>query len=108
MHKPTKTQRDLVSRTAGRKYRITKLEGRRTGDWYDCPLKGNQILPRSLVGFTKENSQTYAIWMVYRETNGVNCNCESTAPAGKVDVNADASEIVLTGSYGRLTYQEIK
>lgn len=106
----TKKQNALLSRTAGRRYRIAKLEGRRdpSSDWRERELRGNQLLPRSFVTFGKEEKKNYAVLMVHYTINFAKCDCESWATAETVEHNEDYSEIVLTGPYGRLTYSEIK
>lgn len=106
----TKKQQELLSRTAGRRYRMSKLEGRRApaSDWGPCAIRGNHPLPRSFVTFEKEDKKTYAVMMVHQTIGDTNCDCESRAPAETVEHNEDYSEIVLTATYGRITYTEIK
>lgn len=108
--KLTKKQQELLSRTAGRLYSITKFEGRSSPDhlWRAHPLRGNQILPRQWVTFVREDKKPYAVLMVIQTVNGTKCDCESMAPAAEIAHNENFSEIVLTGPYGRLTYTEIK
>jgi hypothetical protein len=104
-------QQELLSRTAGRRYRIFKLEGRRDplGDWTSSiKLHPNHLLPRSFTTFQKEDGKVYAVLTRHETINGTEYDCASFAPAQEIEHNDDYSEVVLTGPYGRLTYQEIK
>lgn len=98
----------LADGLQGKTYKIVLLEGRKSlsDPWEAVPLRGNQLIPRSFFRFSKEEGKNHAIWK-FEEPRTPGEHAVSYALFEEITHSADFRQVVLTATYGRLTYQQV-